>query len=247
MAAHHRADDHFILVIRRWYPEDLLQGLAAAANDKDENMIRIGIVDDQVLIREGVKKVLQRISDMKVIAETDNISQLFRLIANSDIHVLVLDISIPGHGGPDVLSEVRRRWPQLPILVLSMHPEKTFALRALKAGVSGYITKSCSAEELVRAIRKVVSGGRYISPAAAELLATEPGMPGAERLHERLSNREFQIMRMIAAGRTVGQMSTDISLSTNTINTYRARVLEKMGMRSNAELIRYAVENHLID
>jgi two-component system, NarL family, invasion response regulator UvrY len=179
---------------------------AAAVNGKDDNMIRIGIVDDHVLIREGVKKILQKISDMEVIAETDNIPQLFRLIPNSDMHVLVLDINIPGHSGLDAVAEVKKRWPQLPILVLSMHPEETFALRALKAGASG-----------------------------------------EERLHQRLSNREFQIMRMIAAGRTVGQISTDISLSTNTINTYRARILEKMGMRSNAELIRYAVENHLID
>ena len=210
-------------------------------------MIRIGIVDDHVLIREGVKKILQKISDMEVIAETDNIPQLFRLIPNSDMHVLVLDINIPGRSGLDALAEVKKRWPQLPILVLSMHPEETFALRALKAGASGYVTKSSAAEELVGAIRKVVSGGRYISPAAAELLAAELEIPGEGRLHERLSNREFQVMRMIAAGRTVGQISTDISLSTNTINTYRARILEKMGMRSNAELIRYAVENHLID
>ncbi len=210
-------------------------------------MIRIGIVDDHVLIREGVKKILQKISDMEVIAETDNIPQLFRLIPNSDLHVLVLDINIPGHSGLDALTEVKKRWPKLPILVLSMHPEEMFALRALKAGASGYVTKAGAAEELVGAIRKVVSGGSYISPAAAELLAAKLGIPGEGLLHERLSNREFQIMRMIAAGRTVGQISTDISLSTNTINTYRARILEKMGMRSNAELIRYAVENHLID
>lgn len=210
-------------------------------------MIRIGIVDDHVLIREGVKKILQKISDMEVIAETDNIPQLFRLIPKSDMNVLLLDINIPGHSGLDAIAEVKRRWPQLPILVLSMHPEETFALRALKAGASGYVTKSSAAEELVGAIRKVVSGGRYISPAAAELLAAGLGIPAEGRLHERLSNREFQIMRMIAAGRTVGQISTEISLSTNTINTYRARILEKMDMRSNAELIRYAVENHLID
>lgn len=210
-------------------------------------MIRIGIVDDHVLIREGVKKILQKTSDMEVIAETDNILQLFRLVPDSDLHVLVLDMSIPGHSGLDALAEVRKRCPQLPILVLSMHPEETFALRALKAGASGYITKSSAAEELVGAIRKVVSGARYISPAVAELLAAELRIPGGGRPHERLSNREFQIMRMIAAGRTVGQISMEISLSTNTINTYRARILEKMGMRTNAELIRYAVENHLID
>ena len=210
-------------------------------------MIKVAIVDDHPLLREGVKKILESESDIEVIAQAENVSGLVSLTENTDLDLLILDISLPGRSGLDALAEIRKKRPQLPVLVLSMHPEDRYALRALKAGASGYVTKASAAEELLGAVRKVCSGGRYVSRAVAEMLAVDLARPFEKLPHENLSNREIQVLCMIAAGKAVTEIATEISLSVNTVNTYRARILGKLGMRSNAELIRYAIEHKLLD
>jgi len=210
-------------------------------------MIKVAIVDDHPLLREGVRKILESEPDIEVIAEAENVSGLVSLTENTDLDLLILDISLPGRSGLDALAEIRKKRPQLPVLVLSMHPEDRYALRALKAGASGYVTKASAAEELLGAVRKVCSGGRYVSRAVAEMLADGLARPFDKLPHESLSNREIQVLCMIAAGKAVTEIATEISLSVNTVNTYRARILGKLEMRSNPELIRYAIEHKLLD
>jgi len=168
-------------------------------------------------------------------------------VEEHDWDVLVLDITMPGRSGLDVLREIRHKRPNLPVLILSMHTEEQFAVRAIKAGASGYVTKANAPSELVHAIRKVVTGKKYVSPSLAEALAgaieSDPGRP----LHEVLSDREFQVMCKIASGKTVSEIAGDISLSVKTVSTYRARALEKMRMRTNAEFTRYAIQSGLVD
>jgi len=161
--------------------------------------------------------------------------------------VVILDISMPGHSGLDILKELKCERPTLPVLVLSMYSEDQFAMRVLKAGASGYLTKDSAPDELVKAIRKVVSGGKYVSPFLAEKLAFEIGMDSSKLPHETLSDREFQVLRMIATGKAVKEIAAELSLSVKTISTYRARLLQKMNLTTNAELIHYAIQNRLID
>ncbi len=210
-------------------------------------MINILIADDHVLFREGLKKVLKPESDMTVIAEATNGQEVYERIEAKKPDIVLLDISMPGESGLEVLEALKKDFPKLRVLILSMHPEDRFALRAFKMGAAGYITKESAVDELVQAIRKIVSGGRYISPSFAEKLANDLATDHDKLPHERLSNREFQIMRMIAAGKKIHTIAEELSLSRNSVNTYRARILEKMGMQSNAELTRYAVENNLIE
>jgi two-component system invasion response regulator UvrY len=210
-------------------------------------MIKVAIVDDHPLILEGVVKILEGEPDMKVVAQAENVSGLLALTENTEPDLLILDISLPGRSGLDALAEIRKTRPQLPVLVLSMHPEDRYALRALKAGASGYVTKASAAEELLGAVRRVISGGRYVSRAVAEMLADDLARPLEKPPHERLSDREFQILGMIAKGKAIKEIAAEISLSVNTVNTYRARILDKMEMRSNADLIRYAIEHKLLD
>ncbi len=209
-------------------------------------MINILIADDHVLVREGLKKILKSETDMTVIAEATNASEVFESIQkNPDI--VLLDISMPGVSGLEVLETLTRDHPKLPVLILSMHPEDRFAVRAFKMGAVGYITKESAVAELVQAIRRIVGGGKYVSPAFAEKLAGELATDHAKLPHETLSNREFQIMRLIAAGKRITAIAAELSLSPSTVNTYRARILEKMNAQTNAELTRYAVENRLIE
>jgi DNA-binding NarL/FixJ family response regulator len=169
------------------------------------------------------------------------------LVRRHDWDVVILDISMPGKSGLDVLDELRRLRPRLPILLLSMHPEEQFARRALKAGAAGYLTKESVPEELKEAVRKVVAGGRYVSATLAEKLAVDLRGGADTPLHELLSDREFQVLRMIASGRSVKDIAEELSLSVKTVSTYRARILEKSGMKTNAELIRYALQSQLVD
>ena len=161
--------------------------------------------------------------------------------------VVILDITLPGRSGLDVLKDIKRHRPRLPVLVLSMHPEDQFAVRVLRTGASGYMTKESAPEELVGAIKKVLAGGRYVSPALAEKMASYLTIDVEKSPHERLSNREFLILRLIASGKTVSQIAEELSLSVKTVSTYRTRILVKMDMSSNAELTRYAIENQLAD
>jgi two-component system invasion response regulator UvrY len=209
-------------------------------------MINILIADDHELIREGLKKILKKEPDMQVLGEASNAQQVLEHVKNRKLSIVLLDISMPGPSGLEVLTELRRDYPKLPVLILSMHPEDRFAVRALKAGAAGYVTKDGAVAELVNAIRKVVDGGKYVSPHLAEKLADDLEKSQSP-LHETLSDREFQVMCMIASGKKTSEIAKELSLSVSTVNTYRTRILEKMKMETNVDLTRYAIENHLIE
>jgi two-component system, NarL family, invasion response regulator UvrY len=210
-------------------------------------MIRILIADDHAIVREGLKQIVAQTSDILVAGEASNAAEALEMARKLPIDLLLLDISMPGRSGLDVLVEVKRDLPDLPVLILSLHPEDQYALRMIKAGASGYVTKESASEQLIFAIRKVAAGGRYMSMSLAEKLVF--GMaadPGVAR-HELLSNREFQVFRMIAAGKTVGEIADELSLSAKTISTNRARIIEKMGLRNNAEFTQYAIQHKLLE
>ena len=210
-------------------------------------MINVLIADDHALIREGLKKTLSGEPDMKLVGEAVNVADLFTQLELLTVNIVLLDITMPGVSGLDALKELRQKYPDLPVLILSFHPEQRFAVRALKGGAAGYLTKESAAEEVVQAVRKIASGGKYVSASLAELLATELDSGSAKPLHETLSDREFQVLRLIAAGKKSSDIAEELSVSVNTVNTYRMRILEKMRMGSNVELSRYAVEHGLID
>ena len=209
-------------------------------------MIRILIVDDHTVVRRGLKQILTEETDMSVVGEAHNAQEMLTLVRKLPCDVIVADISMPGRSGLDVLKELKQDRPKLPVLVLSMHPEDQYAVRALKLGASGYMTKESAPEELVKAIRKVVSGGRYVSPSLAEKLALDLAVDTDRSPHENLSEREHQVFTMIASGKTVKEIADELALSVKTISTYRTRILEKMAMKNNAELIHYAISNRLV-
>jgi two-component system invasion response regulator UvrY len=209
-------------------------------------MIALLIADDHGLIREGLKKVLREASDIEIAGEAQDAPELFELLQQKRVDGILLDISLPGKSGMDALQEIKQKHPGLPVLILSAHPEELFAVRALKAGASGYVSKDQAPTELVQAIRKVVNGGKYVSSSLAEKLAAEVRNPSDVPLHETLSNREYQILCLIASGKPPREIANELKISINTVNTYRTRMLEKMSMKSDAEVIRYAIEKHLI-
>jgi two-component system invasion response regulator UvrY len=210
-------------------------------------MKKILIVDDHEVVREGVKKILGEQPSAATFGEASTAPEAIRLVREQDWDVVVLDLSVGDGGGLEVLKELKQIRPRLPVLILSMHSEEQYARRAFKAGAAGYITKGSPREELVKAINKVIEGGVYISPALAERLAIDLGSDTERAPHEALSDREFEVMRLIASGKTVGEIAEMLSLSDKTISTYRARILEKMGMKTNAELTHYAIQNKLVD
>ncbi len=210
-------------------------------------MIRILIADDHAVVRRGLRQTVSEEPDMTVVGEASNVPELLSLARKVPCDVVVLDISMPGRSGLDALKELRQECPRLPVLVLSMHPEDQYALRTLRIGAAGYLTKDTAPEELVKAIRKAVSGGKYVTPSIAEKLALGLAKDSARPLHEALSEREYQVMCLIASGKSVTEISVELSLSVKTISTYRARILEKMNLKNNAELVHYAVFNQLVD
>jgi two-component system invasion response regulator UvrY len=210
-------------------------------------MIRVLVADDHPLIRSGLKQILSREPDVAILGEAEDSEQVLERIEEQAWDVVLLDITMPGRGGLDALREIRRRQPTLPVLVLSMHAEEQFAVRAIKAGASGYLSKTDPPAEIVQAIRKVASGKKYVSASLAQTLANALESASDRPPHEALSDREFQVMCKMASGKTVSQIAVEISLSVKTVSTYRARVLEKMNMRTNAELTRYAIQNGLVD
>ncbi len=210
-------------------------------------MIKILIADDHAIVRQGLRQTVADQPDMIVAGEAQNAHETLKLVREQEWDVVVLDITMPGRSGLDLLIELKRERPDLPVLILSMHSEEQFAVRALKARASGYITKQSAPKELIKAIRKVHQGGKYVSPSLAESLAFELGDTDGKSAHEKLSDREYQILRMIATGRTPKEIAAELNLSEKTVATYRMRLLEKMNMKRNAELIRYAVENRLVD
>ena len=207
--------------------------------------MRILITDDHALVRQGLKLILADHFKKAVFGEARNATEALEAVWKHKWDVVLLDITMPGRNGLEVLKEIKRSKPKLPVLVLSMHPEDQFAVRLLKAGAAGYLTKESAGEELAGAIKKVLSGGRYISPSLAERMASYLDIDVQKPPHERLSDREFLILRMIASGKQVSQIAKDLSLSVATVSTYRARILEKMDMKNNAELTRYAIEKGL--
>jgi DNA-binding NarL/FixJ family response regulator len=210
-------------------------------------MIRALIADDHAVVRQGLKQILGDTPEMVVAGEATNGQEVLDRVRAETWDVVVLDISMPDRSGLDVLKQLRSERPKLPVLVLSMHSEDQYAVRVLKAGASGYLTKDSAPDELVKAIRKVVSGGRYVSSFLAEKLAFEIGTDPSRLPHETLSDREFQVLRLIAAGESVTEIAAELYLSVKTVSTYRARLLQKMNLTTNAELIHYAMQNHLID
>ena len=209
-------------------------------------MTRIFIADDHVLILEGLKKILREESDMIVVGEARSAVETLERIGKEECDVLLLDMSLPDRSGLDVLKEVKKRLPRLHVLILSMFPEELFAMRALKAGADGYLTKDSAAQELVAALRKVAGGRKYVSEALSQKLADIVAGQGGRALHEDLSDREFQILRMIGAGKTVTHIAAELRVSVSTVNTHRMHILEKRGMHTNAELMHYAMENKLV-
>lgn len=210
-------------------------------------MIRILLADDHVLFREGLKQILGKHKELRVMDEAGSGTEALEKIYRNRYDVVILDISMPGRSGLDILSEIRSERPDLPVLILSMHPEDQYAVRVLRAGAAGYLTKESAASELITAIHKVASGGRYISAEVAERLADAVKIDHQAAPHQQLSNREFQVMRMLAAGKTLREIAESLILSEKTITTYRARILEKMNLRNNVDLSHYAIQHRLLD
>lgn len=210
-------------------------------------MIKILIADDHAIVREGLKQIVADTSDMIVTAEASDGHEVLALISQDNYDVVVLDMAMPGLTGLDILKQIKRETPKLPVLILSVHPEDQYAVRALKAGASGYLTKERAPDELITAIRKVSMGGKYITSSLAEKLAFELEVDTEKTPHKTLSDREFQVMCMIAKGRKIKNIAEELFLSPKTVSTYRSRILEKMKMKSNEELTHYAINNHLID
>jgi two-component system, NarL family, invasion response regulator UvrY len=211
-------------------------------------MIRVLVSDDHALLRAGAKEIVLRGFQDAVCGEAANGEEVLAQVKAQKWDLVILDVSMPGRSGVEILGELRRLHPKLPILVLSVHPEDQYGKRMLRAGASGYMNKDVAPDELINAIRKVLAGGRYVSPTLAEKLAMDMSSSGGEGpSHETLSDREFEVLRMIASGKAVGQIAEEIHLSVATVSTYRARILLKLNMSTTAELIRYAIENHLVE
>jgi len=210
-------------------------------------MIRILIADDHAVVREGLKQILSGTRDLIVADEASNATEVMEKIHKNHFDVLILDISMPGRSGLDILKEIKEQKPKLQVLVLSMYPEEQYAVRVLKAGAAGYLTKESAPSKLITAIRHISYGRKYVNAMLAEKIAFNLHEEGKKPLHENLSNREFQVFRMIISGKTVKEIAQILSLSDKTISTYRSRILEKMGMKNNIELTRYAVEQRLIE
>ncbi len=209
--------------------------------------MRILIADDHAVVRRGLRQILAEAFKRSVFGEATNSREVLECVWKEPWDIVILDLTMPGRSGLEVLKEIKRERPKLPVLILSMHPEDQFAVRLLKAGASGYMTKESVADELVGAVKKAIAGGRYVSITLAEKLASLIAHDVQVAPHENLSDREFLILRLIASGKTVSMIAADLHLSVKTVSTYRARLLEKMGMSNNSELVQYAFQNQLVE
>lgn len=210
-------------------------------------MLRVVIADDHPVVRRGLKEILVRELDGAICSEAEDAQQVLAEVQSREWDLVILDLNMPGRSGLDVLRDLKAGRPNLPVLVLSMHPEDQYGKRVLQAGAAGYMNKESAPEELIKAIRKVLAGGRYVSAALAERLASDLSETAEQPVHSTLSDREFEVLRMIASGKTVTRIAGELHLSVPTVSTYRARILEKMNMATTTQLIRYALLNDLVD
>jgi len=209
-------------------------------------MIRILLADDHAVVRQGVKQILAETYSQAIFGEARNAHELLMMVENERWDIVILDLSMPDGNGLEALKQIKHGHPQLPVIILSMFPEDQYAVRTIKAGAAGYLNKESAPEELVQAIRKVLHGGEYISPSVAEELVLYARRDDDQPLYKHLSDREYQVLCLLASGKEVKEISTELGLSDKTISTYRARLLEKMNMKTNAELTYYAIQNGLV-
>jgi len=209
-------------------------------------MLRILIADDHTIVRKGLKQILLEEFSNAVIDEVPDAEELIKKVMAQKWDVVVSDLSMPGRSGLDALQQIKLSYPDLPVLILSIHPEEQYALRALKSGAAGYLSKDTAPDELVKAVKKVLLGKKYISQAIAEKLADSFSSASTRQPHETLSDREFDVMKLLANGKSVSDIADMLSLSVTTVSTYRARVMTKMNLKSNSDLTKYAIENKLI-
>jgi two-component system invasion response regulator UvrY len=210
-------------------------------------MIKILIADDHAVVREGVKHILSEMPDMVVAGEAGRGQEVLEKANKNKYDLILLDIAMPGRDGLEILKELKLQLPQLPVLILSMFPEEQYALRALKSGASGYLTKDSIPDELIKAIRKIVRGGKYVSSSFSDKMLLSFDSKDEKPLHEILSDREYQVLRMIVAGKSLQEIADELALSVKTVSTYRSRILDKTGMKNNVELTHYAVKHRLVD
>lgn len=210
-------------------------------------MIKVLIADDHAVVRRGLREILSETSDVLVGGEAATVPEVRQKLAAERWDVVVLDVNMPGGSGIELLGELRRLSPAPRALVLTVYPEEQYAVRAIRAGASGFLTKESAPEKLIEAVRKVAAGGKYVSQELAETLASVVAGEAAGAPHERLSDREFEVLKMLASGRTVSQVAADLNLSVKTVSTHRTRILKKMEMQTNAELTHYAVKNHIVE
>lgn len=215
-------------------------------SQETRNAIRVLIADDHAVVRQGLNHILSKTTDLLVVAEAETGFEVLEKIKALDVDVLVMDVEMPQKNGLEVLSELKISRPQLPVVILSIYAEDQFGIRFLKAGASGYLTKTSAPDQLVEAIRRVAGGGKYVSPNLAERMVLDLGKDSEKLPHECLSDREFQVFHMIALGKPLKEIAEELSISTTTVSTHRARILEKMSMKTNADLTIYASKNGLM-
>jgi two-component system, NarL family, invasion response regulator UvrY len=208
--------------------------------------MKILICDDHKIVREGLMKILQPLHDISQIEEAKDGSEVLSILSNSIFDIIIMDISLPGRSGLEILQLVKERWPSVNVLMLSMHPEEQYAIRALKLGASGYLTKDSASEELLFAIKKVAEGGKYISQSLGEDLVTALNSNNQSQKHDKLSSREFEIMIKLANGKSLGEIGEELFISSKTVSTYRSRIMEKMEFKKNTQLTKYCIENNLL-
>ena len=215
-------------------------------NSKKSNTIKVLIADDHDIVRQGIKTIISEVSDINVVGEAENGDEVLKAIEGLDVDVVIMDYEMPGRNGLDTLIELKSLKPKLPVIILSMFPEDHYGVRFLKAGASGYLGKSNVTQQLIEAIRRVIDGHKYISPNLAEKLVSELNKDSERPLHDNLTDREFQVFCFIASGKRLKAIAEELHLSINTVSTYRSRILEKMEMKNNSDLIHYAIKNALI-
>ena len=210
-----------------------------------ESSIKVLVADDHEIVRQGLKTIISEHSDLSIAGEAENGNQVLKIVKKTKVDVVLLDFDMPEKNGLDTLVELKALYPKLPVMILSIFPEDHYGTRFLKAGASGYLQKSSATDQLIDAIRKVFNGGKYISSALTDKLVTGLNKDKEQFLHESLTDREFQVFRLLATGKKLKEMADELCLSINTISTYRSRILQKMDLKSNADVIRYAIENGL--